>query len=101
MPRYFFHIRSGDQSLSLDELGLDYPDVKAACREAVRAAQGLEEMFADRGEDPQDFALEIEDASGEIVATLQFSEIFDGQTGGPVRGPQDYDDSLRDQDGMN
>jgi hypothetical protein len=100
MPR-FFHIRSGDQSLSLDEAGLDYPDAKTACREAMRAARGLEAVFVAQEEDPRDFALEIEDASGEVIVRLPFSEIFD-RPAEPVTGSsQDRGGDLRDQDRMN
>ena len=100
MPRFFFHVRSGDQSLSLDELGLDYPDAKTACREAVRAARSLEELFAAREEDPRNFSLEIEDTSGEVVARLPFSGIFDGHAELVAQSLRDVEDDLRDQDRM-
>jgi hypothetical protein len=100
MPRFFFHVRSGDQTLSQDELGLDYPDAETACREAVRAARGLEEVFAARKENPGDFALEIEDASGEVVARLPFSEIFDGRAEPVARSRRDVEGYLRDGDGI-
>ena len=57
MPRFFFHIRSADQSLSLDELGLDFPDAETAYDEALCAAQGLEGVFTARGQDPRDYAI--------------------------------------------
>jgi hypothetical protein len=101
MPRFFFHIRTSDQSLSLDELGLDYPDVKTACREAVRAAEGLEEVFAARGENPRDFSLEVENASGETVARLRFSEIFARRDEALAGSPGRFDENLRDPDRMN
>lgn len=100
MPRFFFHVRSSDQSLSLDELGLDYPDAKTACSDAVRAARGLEEVFAARGEDPRAFSLEIEDGRGDVVARLPFSEIFDRHAEPIARSPRDPEGDLRDQDGM-
>ena len=77
MPRFFFHIRSNDQSLSQDELGLDFPDVETACSEVLRAARSLEDVFTARGQDPRDHAIEVEDASGEMVFRLPFSDIFD------------------------
>jgi Tfp pilus assembly ATPase PilU len=77
MPRFFFHIRGHDQSLSLDELGVDLPDAETACAEALCAAQDLEGVFTVRGQDPRDYAIQIENASGELVVYLSFSEIFD------------------------
>jgi Domain of unknown function (DUF6894) len=77
MPRFFFHIRSADQSLSLDELGLDLPNVETAYDETLRAAQDLEGVFLTRGQDPQDYAIQVENAFGELVVYLSFSEIFD------------------------
>ena len=77
MPRFFFHIRSNNQSVSQDELGLDFPDVETACSEALRAAHGLEDVFAAWGQDPRDHAIEVEDTSGEVVFRLPFSDIFD------------------------
>ena len=79
MPRFFFHIRSADQSLSSDELGLDLPDVETACDEVLRAAQDLEGMFTSRSQDPRDYAIQVENASGELVVYLSFSEVFDRQ----------------------
>ena len=35
MPRYFFHLQ--DDILSLDEQGIEFPDVNTAREEAVRA----------------------------------------------------------------
>jgi hypothetical protein len=77
MPRFFFHIRSADQSLSLDALGLDFPDVETAYDEVLRAAQDLDGVFIARGQDPRDYAIQVENASGELVVYLSFSEVFD------------------------
>jgi len=76
MPRYFFHIRSNGTCRSRDELGLSFPSVETAATEALRQAQGLECVFKDRGEHPQDYALEIEDEVGKVVLLLSFADIF-------------------------
>jgi hypothetical protein len=76
MPRFFFHIRSNGRGLSYDDFGLDYPDVETACGKAVRAAQDLKHIFIARGQDPRDYAIEIENDSGEVVFRLAFSEIL-------------------------
>ena len=76
MQRYFFHVWSKSHGRSYDELGLNFPNAEAACREALRAAQDLISVFAARGQDPRDHAMEIENDAGEIVLHLPFSEIF-------------------------
>ena len=78
MPRFYFHIRCWDQSLSRDELGLDFPDLESTCVEVFCAAIGLRNEFAVRGQDPRDFSLEIVNASGEPVLSVLFSEILSG-----------------------
>jgi hypothetical protein len=73
MPRFYFHIRDHGQDLSRDLLGLDYPDVETAYDEAVRAARDLAGEFAARGENPEDYAIEAVNTSGEVAFTLPFS----------------------------
>ncbi|MBM6582204.1 hypothetical protein ILT44_18535 [Microvirga sp. BT689] len=75
MPRFFFHVRSACKDLSRDELGLDYPDVETAYLEVFRGAQGMMCEFAARSLNPQDYAVEIENDSGEVVFELPFSEV--------------------------
>jgi hypothetical protein len=74
MPRFFFHIQAPDKGLSRDELGLDFPDVETARREAVRAAQDLERVFAACGQYPHDYAIEVENDTGAVVFRLPFCE---------------------------
>src|SRR5215210_1876680 len=92
MPRFFFHVRSKGHCRSYDEDGLDFPCVKTACSEALRAAQHLISVFAARGQDPRDHAIEIENEAGEIVFHLPFSEIFlrdvNDAAGATVSSPQ-------------
>ena len=76
MPRFFFHIRSNGNTRSRDDLGLDFSSVETACTEALHAAQDLKRVFAARGEDPRDHALEVENETGNVVLHLPFSEIF-------------------------
>jgi hypothetical protein len=92
MPRFFFHIRSNGIGRSCDDLGLDFPDVQTACRQAWRAARDLIGVFAARSVDPRDHAIEIENQAGEVVLHLPFSEIFlqdfDDAAGATVAFPQ-------------
>ena len=74
MPRFYLHIRCKDGGMSYDEFGLDYPDVETAWRAVAQAAQDLKHVFATRGHDPRDYAIEVENDTGEIVFRLPFSE---------------------------
>jgi hypothetical protein len=76
MPRFYIHIRCKDEGVSYDDFGLDYPDVETARRAVARAAQDLEGTFAARGQDPRDYAVEVENDTGEVVFRLPFSEIL-------------------------
>jgi hypothetical protein len=76
MPRFFFHVRGADERLSCDELGLDYPNEDTAYIEAFRAAKDLRGEFAVRGENPQDYVIEVANASHEPVFNLPFSKVF-------------------------
>ena len=77
MTRFFFHVRGADQRLSRDELGLDFPDVETACVEVVRAARDIGDVFALRGQDPHDYAIEVADGSHELVFYVPFSDVID------------------------
>jgi hypothetical protein len=77
MPRFFFHVRFDHQNRSRDELGLDFPNAETARAKAVWAAKDLREEFAARGQDPRDYVIEVENASGELVFRLPFSQLLD------------------------
>ena len=77
MPRFFFHVRFDHYNRSRDELGLDFPDMETTRAEAVRAAKDLRDEFVAQGQNPRDYAIEVENASGELVFRLPFSELFD------------------------
>jgi hypothetical protein len=74
MSRFYLHIRCKDGGMSYDDLGLDYPDVETAWRAVAQAAQDLKHVFATRGHDPRDYAIEVENDTGEVVFRLPFSE---------------------------
>lgn len=77
MPRFFFHIRFDHLNRSRDERGLDFPDLESARAEAVRAARDHRDEFVAQGQNPRDYAIEVENGSGELVVRLPFSELFD------------------------
>jgi hypothetical protein len=75
-----------------------------ACRQALRAAQDLIDVFAARSQDPRDHAIMIENEAGEVALHLPFSEIFlrdfDDSAGATVATPpQGCGNGRRKQDG--
>src|SRR5262249_26597268 len=67
--RYFFHLRVG-RELSVDELGVELPDLDTAYLEAFQAAQEMwGELLAEKS-DPLLRSFEIADASGRLLLTL-------------------------------
>ena len=76
MPRFFFHIRAFRQGLSRDELGLDFPDLETAYREAFQAGLDLRPEFVARGQSPQNYSIVIANAAHEPVSELSFTELF-------------------------
>jgi len=62
--------------------------VETARGEVLRAAQDLKGAFVARGEDPRAYALQVENALGELVFSLPFSEIFDAQAEAAASPPK-------------
>jgi len=79
LPRFFFHVRGHCHELSRDELGFDLPDVETACLMTISAARDLRVAFAAGGRNPQDYAVEVRNAAGELVFQFPFSAAFDHQ----------------------
>jgi hypothetical protein len=77
VPRFFFHVRFDHLTRSRDELGLDFPDVGTAHAEAVRAAKDLRDEFLAQNQDPRNYAIEVENVSGDVVFRLSFSKLLD------------------------
>ncbi|MBQ0819853.1 hypothetical protein HPT29_000075 [Microvirga terrae] len=76
MPRFFFHVRGAREGLSRDELGLNFPDVETAYREAFCAARDIRGVFALRGQHPCDYTIEVANAADELIFSLPFSTAF-------------------------
>ncbi|WP_134499057.1 DUF6894 family protein [Microvirga pakistanensis] len=74
MPRYYRHIRQGDQLIQ-DPDGIELPDLDAARGEAL---EGIRDILADairRGMDaPLDDAIVIMDEAGRELAIIPFAE---------------------------
>ena len=74
MPRYYFHVREGNE-LRRDAEGVDLPDLQAARARAVKeACRRWSETPPDPAHNDQTF--EIGDDAGRTVLTVPFSEAF-------------------------
>ena len=83
--RYHFHLRIGPR-LSLDDIGLELPDLETAYLEAFEAARAMwGELLSERS-DPLIRVFEITDEHGQLLLTLPFSEVLDRARKSP---PQD------------
>lgn len=75
MPKYYFHIRDGEELVQDDE-GIDLPNLAAAQEEAVQAARDMlvELLRNDLPVNGQKF--EICDADGNILAVVAFRQVL-------------------------
>jgi hypothetical protein len=74
MPRYYFHVRDGDD-LRKDPEGIELPDLEAARAKAVSlACASWSAAPPDREHNDRTF--EISDETGQRVLTVPFSEAF-------------------------
>ncbi len=78
MPLFYFHVRCRGETLSHDELGLEFPDVLTAHNKALSAARDLDGVFVTWSRNPHDCTIEVEDAAGELVFSISFGAIFNG-----------------------
>ena len=73
MPRFYMHIRDGEE-LIVDAEGCTFPDIDAASEEARVA---IREMLAERirqGEVIDGQAIEISDETGRTLMTIPFKD---------------------------
>jgi hypothetical protein len=76
MPRYFFHVREGDE-LEIDDAGQDLPDEEAVRKEAqFYASELLRDASAEPGKSAP--SIEVTDARGVLVLRLGCMEDKDG-----------------------
>ncbi|HVW73840.1 MAG TPA: hypothetical protein VHC39_09395 [Rhizomicrobium sp.] len=74
MPRYFFHIVD-DETRSLDEEGLEFPDLMAATKEAEASAHELMVQDLKAGRELDDRRIEITDAAGTVVGVCRLRDL--------------------------
>jgi len=75
MPKYYFHIRDGQQ-LEVDDMGTEFASLELAVSDAKLAAKEMLSELLRTGEivDGQEF--EITDIRGEVVATVPFRSVL-------------------------
>jgi hypothetical protein len=77
MPRFFFHVTDMCQDLSLDGVGLEFPDTVTVCLATLCAAHDIGAELAACGLSLQDYTILVMNAAGELVFELPFSETLD------------------------
>ena len=73
MPDYFFSVRDRHNTPP-DQVPLDLPDLAAVRREAIRGARSLISADVQAGILDLSGTIEVDDAQGNRVLTLMFSE---------------------------
>jgi hypothetical protein len=75
MPRYFFHIKDGDE-LTADYEGGDYSDLEEARHEAIEAAREIMSWAVRDGKRPNGQTFVISDEAGIIRLEFPFKDAF-------------------------
>ncbi len=73
MPRYFLHVRDGNDWVE-DEEGSELPDLDVALAEAQHAVRGIVTEKVRAGEVLNRGAIEITDGDGSILALVAFTD---------------------------
>lgn len=74
MPRYYLHVFNDE--ITLDEEGLELPDLEAARQEALESARSLVCDAVHKGYLNLDHRIEIETEGRKHLLTLTFREAF-------------------------
>ena len=89
MPRFFFHIF--DEAVTIDEVGVELPDVAAARAAALEGARAILGSELAEGHLDLSHRIEVEDAQRRPVLTLPFSAAV--EIAGPVNKGSPCDNS--------
>ncbi|MBN9061940.1 MAG: hypothetical protein BGP06_06275 [Rhizobiales bacterium 65-9] len=73
MPRFYFHIRGGEDPVD-DDIGVEFKDRIAALKHAEQAARDMLSDLAQEGEPVRDDAIEIVDEAGGVVGRLRLRD---------------------------
>jgi len=71
MPRYFFHVYDGRETIS-DTFGLELPDEAALCAKVVEGARNRMAEAISKGEDVRRSRFDVTDESGRRVLRFPF-----------------------------
>jgi hypothetical protein len=74
MPKYFFHVRNGDELIE-DPEGMELPNVVAARAEATQAARDVVAERVRFGSNPKGDAFEIWDENG-LIESVSLRDSF-------------------------
>ncbi|WP_157182227.1 DUF6894 family protein [Methylobacterium sp. WSM2598] len=80
MPTFFFNIISQD-GRDIDQIGLDFPDLGTACREARRSVVSIFCDLMRSGKNPLLYFFEICGISGHILTTVYFADVISKGSG--------------------
>lgn len=77
MAIFYFHLRVGPRA-ELDNDGVDLPDLAAAKRHAIETAPDRVRGRVRRSDDPSAWRIEIADAAGQYLATVNCEGVLAG-----------------------
>jgi hypothetical protein len=86
MSRYHFNIRDGGV-VTADDEGTEFHNLAAARHEAAETGRHLLIACLKRGRSPERIAIEITDEAGNLLDTLNLTEI----SAGSLDGGEDFD----------
>jgi hypothetical protein len=75
MPKFFFHIRDG-QDLAADPEGAEFESLEAARKEAINSARELLSQRILRGEVVDGQAFELTSEDGEVADIVRFKDVM-------------------------
>ena len=75
MPRYYLHLRDGEDTAE-DPEGKDLPDLEAAIAEAEVGARDILAAMLRAGEPLNGQSIQIVDDTGTVLATVRFRDVF-------------------------
>jgi hypothetical protein len=75
MPKYFFHIRDGWDTIP-DEEGMDFPNLNLAKVEGLASARDLSAAALVEGRNLSACAVEVADAAGNVLSRIKVEPIY-------------------------
>jgi hypothetical protein len=74
MPQFFFDHRDDQGHLERDDDGIAFPNLEAACQDALQAAAEMKADACCDGQNVAGHSFEIRDESGRMLLVLPFTE---------------------------